>query len=224
MHLFLVDVTPLENSALFAHCLALLSSWRKAKVLALRRPEDQRRSLGAGLLLRHGLAALGVTEEEAGAGQDARGKPCCLRCPHLHFSLSHSGSWALGGFAAGFPVGVDVEKITSVDFLPLSELFFHPREHGRLLHEDPADRARLFFRLWTRRECCLKAVGSGLAVNPASFSALPEDGDAPDSLLLNGRRWHVREYPVEGDYALAVCAGSAALPEAPVPLHPARMG
>lgn len=225
MYLFIFDVTPLKDAALFACGLGLVSPERKKKVLTLQHPQVQRLSLGAGLILRHGLALLGCSERDAGIQTNAWGKPVCLHTPHIQFNLSHSGSLVFGGFAVGCAVGVDVEKIADrngrMDFLALSKRFFHPREHELLLQEEtPTERTRLYFRIWTRKESCLKADGRGLAANPASFAVLPENDDGillgkPNELgelgelgKLGAALWHIREYPVAQEYALAVCTNS----------------
>lgn len=218
LRLFIMDVTPLEDAALFARCLALLSFWRRQKVLTLRRPENQRLSLGAGLVLRHGFAALGTSEQAAGLAPDVHGKPVCRLAPQLQCNLSHSGTLVVGAFAVGGPVGVDIEHISPVDAPALSKRFFHPREHARLLHEpDDAQRTHFFYRIWTRKESSLKALGCGLTVNPASFSVLPEYGN---TVQLGGQRWHLREYPAGDAYALAVCAANPNFPDATTTLYP----
>lgn len=225
MQLFLMDVAPLEESKFFDHCLSLLSPWRMKKVRALRRAHEQRLSIGAGLLLRHGLATLGCDEEGAGIVADAHGKPRCMSMPHLHFNLSHSGTWVLGGFVKDCVLGVDVEKVAAMDVLAVSEQFFHPLEHALLLQEAPQNRTDLFFRLWTRKESCLKAVGCGLApvfgLDPASFALLPCD----NTLMLGGARWYVRDYALPEEYAqpegyaLSVCANMPHFADRPVVLN-----
>lgn len=230
MYLFLFDVTPLENAALFAHGLGLLSPERANKVLTLRSLQARRLSLGAGLVLRHGLALLGCSERESGIQANAWGKPCCVYMPHIQFNVSHSGSLVLGGFVVGYRVGVDVEKITdrnaTMDILALSKRFFHPHEHELLLQEAPAGRTRLYFRIWTRKESCLKADGRGLAASTTSFTVLP---DNDEGIVLDGTTWHIREYfatgehateeHILGEYALAVCTNSRDFADAPVPLY-----
>lgn len=220
MHLFLLDVTPLEEADLFAQALALLSAPRRAKAMALRRPEDQRLCLGAGLVLRHGLAALGCTEELCGIEPATTGKPRCALKPHIQFNLSHSGSLVAGVFTENCPVGVDVEKMTTAEIDTLSQHFFHPHEQELLLQQEPAQRTRFFFRLWTRKESCLKAAGCGFAVHPAAFATLPVPHDG---VFLEGAHWHIQEYELTDDYALAVCTNKPHFAEAPVRLQPAHL-
>lgn len=215
MKLFAYNISPLEDTALFAHALTLISSQRKKKVLALRRPQDQRRSLGAGLILRYGLAALGYSEQDMGIANDAKGKPHCTHMPHVQFNLSHSGAVVLGGFAVGCAVGVDVEQYSPMEYLALAKRFFHPSEYECLVQETPAQQARQFFRIWTRRESCLKAVGCGLTVQPASLSVVSDS----TSTVLNGIHWHIREYPAPDGYALAVCTQSPSSWRLPEWLH-----
>lgn len=80
---------------------------------------------------------------------------------------------ALVAVARDGDVGVDVELQRPVpDALRLAASNFTPREQ-RELRETPAGsaRERAFLYGWTRKEACLKALGSGLSIDPAGFDA-----------------------------------------------------
>ena len=86
------------------------------------------------------------------------------------FNLSHSGDLALIGIGAGDGIGVDIEVLREVvGVWPLAEQNFSANEY-RELGRTPKERvSRAFLSGWTRKEACLKAVGSGLSIAPASF-------------------------------------------------------
>ena len=174
--LWICDVQPLSDPSLFARGLFLLP-WeeRREQVMHYRFEKDRRLCLGAGLLLASAL-------REAGA-EDLRlrvlpnGKPELAHVPDLHFNLSHSGTLAVCAVAAD-PVGADVETLQKAD-PAVGAVCFRSAEQEWIRNAGDPDRA--FTRLWTRKESLLKLRGEGLALDPASFSVLPEEDGARDT-------------------------------------------
>ena len=66
VELYWMDTGVLEDAAHFACAYRSLSRGRQRKVDAFLFMKDKKLSLGAGLLLRQGLAAHGIDEQEAG--------------------------------------------------------------------------------------------------------------------------------------------------------------
>jgi len=133
---------------------------------------DRRRYLAAHRLLRELLAMRNEIAADALAiAVGPHGKPHLVdrRCA---FNLSHSGGVALIGIADNGEVGVDVEVLR-----PTPELDALVRSHfsagERRAMESVAHGARdlAFLVGWTRKEACLKAVGVGLDIDPASIDA-----------------------------------------------------
>lgn len=86
------------------------------------------------------------------------GKPFLAGEESPRFNASHSGDRALIAVARGREVGVDIEQVRpTVDFRAIATRFFPPDEAAQ------AETAEQFFRVWTRREAYLKAVGCGFA-------------------------------------------------------------
>lgn len=82
--------------------------------------------------------------------------------------VSRSGSSGVTACAVSesLPVGVDVERVDeNAVSAELLELTLHPGEWATA----PDDLPRCFFDLWTRKEAALKAIGTGLAVDPRSI-------------------------------------------------------
>jgi 4'-phosphopantetheinyl transferase len=75
----------------------------------------------------------------------------------IHWSLSHKSA-VVGGVAAPFPVGFDLETIRPVNAGLMAKVAGD--EEWRLARED---RRTTFFRFWTAKEAVLKAVGQGIA-------------------------------------------------------------
>lgn len=127
------------------------------------------------LLLQHcGLRA--AAEFEIGD----HGKPRAGLSPQFEFNLSHSGEKALIGIdqGQGDGIGVDIESMRCIeDVWPLAEQHFSEGEYRELHAVPQVDVARAFLLGWTRKEACLKALGCGLSVAPASV----EVGLKPDA-------------------------------------------
>lgn len=99
VELYWMDTGVLEDAAHFACAYRSLSRGRQRKVDAFLFMKDKKLSLGAGLLLRQGLAAHGIDEQEAVIAYGENGKPYLPYYPDIHFNLSHSGGMAVAVFA-----------------------------------------------------------------------------------------------------------------------------
>jgi 4'-phosphopantetheinyl transferase len=131
----------------------------------------------------------------------------------LRFNLSHTSGAALIAVTLGREVGVDIERIRPLEDLEAIGQSIFSMEEGsswEALGED--DRLAAFYRVWTRKEAYLKAIGLGLFRNlqdvtvPAGVGAL---GGAEDSRRVRDaageREWWVTDVPVAEEYCGAVC-------------------
>ncbi len=96
------------------------------------------------------------------------GKPSLVQTfTDLRFNLSHSGDLALIAVTRGREVGVDVERVQrDIELDPIVEHYFEPEEAWDLRTAPAHERVPRFFDLWTRKEACLKAEGTGLGFPP----------------------------------------------------------
>lgn len=119
------------------------------------------------------------------------GKPytegfCC-------FSISHTGSiWAV--LFADHECGLDIQLERKCDIKAISERFFAAQDAAMITSAED------FFRIWTRREALVKALGSTVADTdlPAVSGETAEFGD---------RRFSIRDICIPGmsDLYAAVC-------------------
>lgn len=143
----------------------------------------------------------------------AKGKPSLGEPKHdVHFNVSHSGDLALVAVAADRAVGIDVERRRHIrDALDVARRFFSASE-SEFLEAVPADhRDHAFLTLWTRKEACLKVLGSGFSVNPAVVNVV-----SPPSVGVSGvtdksterflRRIQVHDLHVQPGYLAAIAA------------------
>ncbi|HEX5555010.1 MAG TPA: 4'-phosphopantetheinyl transferase superfamily protein [Chitinophagaceae bacterium] len=76
---------------------------------------------------------------------------------HYHFSLAHCGDYATAIVSAGYPVGIDVEKITP-KITRVAHKFLHPAE---LAFIDPACSMEHLTLCWSAKEAVYKWYGEG---------------------------------------------------------------
>lgn len=145
------------------------------------------------------------------------GKPA-LSGATLSFNLSHASDEALLAVTRRSPIGVDVERVSSARMTnDIAARFFSPHEQKQLAECRDGDRLASFFRIWSRKEAVVKALGEGLACPLDSFDV---SANAQDARLLAFRRpgidiaqWTLRDLPAADGYvaALAVMGACGAL-------------
>ena len=150
---------------------------------------------------RHGRAALrmllgrycGCAADEVALRAGPHGKPELAapgRAVPLHFNVSHSGGRAVIAVAAS-PVGVDIEAAgrPGIEVDELFDLVCHPEERAHLATLAPAPRQAAFYRLWTRKEACCKALGLGLQLPLPSLNLHPHRPGPVEMRMGEGPCW-----------------------------------
>jgi 4'-phosphopantetheinyl transferase len=138
-------------------------------------------------------------------GTAGHGKPFLLNTEDLSFNLSHSHELAALAVARGLTLGVDVEHCRPLsDRDGLVRRFFSAREQALFAALPEAERQAGFFRLWTRKEAYIKALGEGLSCPLDSFAVSADDEARILEPLLAG--WSLRHFDPAPGYvgALAV--------------------
>ncbi|MEU1630948.1 4'-phosphopantetheinyl transferase superfamily protein [Streptomyces sp. NPDC020096] len=193
-------------AATFPRLTALLDDRERARCERLLDPVNRSRYTMAHAAARLILAdLLNVPPEQVRWRFGPRGKPELTGLAHVrHVSLSHSGGLALLA-VADREVGVDIERITGRWGVKPPVRLFPAAEVAAVSAAPPTARARLFVRLFTRKEACVKAAGGNLLPHGIR---LPTLGEAP--LLVSGPQgagWRVRDLSVAPGYggAVALC-------------------
>lgn len=78
-------------------------------------------------------------------------------------SLSHSGSTALCALSQYADVGIDIETDRARDIDAIATEVLAPSESLALHRMAGSARRQMFFQLWTLKEACSKALGTGMA-------------------------------------------------------------
>lgn len=201
--LYAADVGPLNDSALFETALAAVSAERREKTMRYAFRADQNLSLGAELLLRKALRDFGLKNYEPSFRTGEHGKPYLVGEEMPFFSLSHAGSWVLCAVSPD-ECGCDIEKIRDID-RNLARRFFCPGETLAIEQEaGEAQKADMFFRLWTLKESYMKATGLGMSL-PFDAFEISLAGGVPVLLGESAKDYHFEEYGEIQGYKTALC-------------------
>jgi 4'-phosphopantetheinyl transferase len=173
----------------------ILTGDEKAQANRYKFERDRNRFIIARSLMRRLLGEyLGLGPGEIRLEKNARGKPFLEGDP-LHFNLSHSGDKYI--LAASLePVGVDIEHFRyKADLAAMAELVFSPTE---LKHWTASESKVLpFFRIWTRKEALLKAIGCGITEHCPDVTVLFGTDLPIIPPSLSSLQWNLVDLPFE---------------------------
>jgi phosphopantetheinyl transferase len=134
----------------------------------------------------------GRARAEGALRRTALGKPFLAGEP-LQFSVSRSAGLEVVAVAT-MDIGIDVERIAALPELDALALTCLAEGEARAWSAlEPERRTAYFYRCWTRKEACLKAMGVGLHVEPRAIDT-----------SIDGGPWQWHEPWDERDWALAV--------------------
>lgn len=163
----LVIGLPLEAVELSAYTMACLSDQDLQRASKFARSKDAIRYMASRAALRSTLArACHCAPRDVPLTTQDHGKPILMATPGaVHFNLTHSDSWALIVLHPDRAVGIDLELHRPVsDLEELTQSVFSPKELATWPATPPEERTRVFYSTWTRKEACLKAIGTGLLI------------------------------------------------------------
>jgi len=207
---------------LFERLSDRLEPEKKTRLKRFYREEDRLRGLFADLMIRDAISVkTGMKNHEMKFIQNEYGKPA-LKCHgDIHYNISHSGVWVVGVIDDS-PVGIDVEQVQPID-LDISKNYFSPDEHQDLMSKE--DKFDYFFTLWSLKESYIKILGKGLShpLNAFSMKFL-ESGEI--IMKVDGKRIDdvfFKQYPLDKEYKMAVCASHCQMPERVTILTPKEL-
>lgn len=196
--IWLADVAMFSDRVMFEEGLAQITEERRAQIARLKSSADQRRSLGAGLLLEFGLRARGYSllegvcnKTKINIERGEYGKPYVRELPELGFNLSHAGNYVAAVFSEG-AAGIDIECRRKVRD-GMAKRFFSEGEYAAFLRGEHD-----FFWFWTRKESYIKAVGEGMHLPLTDFSTLSDE-------MAGERRYYFKTWEMGEGLFLSVC-------------------
>lgn len=129
----------------------------------------------------------------------------------LRFNLPHSGDQALYAVTRHRSVGVDLEQHRpDLDIAAVARGALPPQELTVWLALPAQARRHALLACWTRKEACLKAMGTGLSLPPEQITVSLAPGEPPAVISVRGSvqeaaRWTVRDLSLGPGYAAALC-------------------
>lgn len=127
----------------------------------------------------------------------------------IQFNVSRSQNIMLCAFVLNSEVGIDIEAINpNIDFAAISQSFFSEQERKALHEIDKNAIDRAFFRIWSRKEAYIKALGKGLSYPLQQFSVSLENNSAGiieyQDLINEDKCWQIYDIEIENDYSAAL--------------------
>lgn len=158
--------------------LHLLDDQELKKAGKYRNPEDQKRAIiGRGVLKELSASYLKTSHKNLNCSTNKFGKPFLAKHHnHLQFNISHSAEIILLVFGfSPLQIGIDIEKIKlDFDYLDIADQYFSDSEKDSLQCENPS---KQFFKIWTRKEAIMKALGKGLTDELFTIDVLDDTVD-----------------------------------------------
>lgn len=150
-----------------------------------------------------------LTFRYANLGKPSLVEPVCDI--NMSFNISNSADKALLAISNHpLELGVDIERPRNLsDLVGLARRYFHPREIAALEELSGDEQRQMFFRLWTRKEAYLKAIGTGLTFPLHDVFVSFEETDSPQIHEIAGdvksaREWQLHVCPCDPPYVAAL--------------------
>lgn len=195
------------SEAVTTRLATILSADERAKAAAFKFAHlRDRYVVGRGLLRRTLAGYTGADPAGLRFEIGEFGKPALPGGPG--FNVSHTGGALLIAVADAADIGIDIETVKpSRDLSGLAERCFSVDEFAVWLRLPESERVVAFYRLWTKKEAFVKAVGRGIALGVercefemavgGGLRKLP-DGYGPIEA------WRVEELDVGADFSAAL--------------------
>lgn len=210
VHVWRLDLS--GDSYIVSHLRSTLAADEQEQSKNFKFEVDRNRFVVRRALRRHILASYAHTTTDAIAFvYGAFGKPYARVRGGAgpKFSMSHSGRFALCAISMSADIGVDLEQLRDVaerDEIVRNMLSAREFSHYRMVPQEC--QATEFLRLWTAKEACVKAIGSGLHVPLPGIDTMQPARDGGISLAPWAMGlWSLRDLSQEmSGFAAAICA------------------
>lgn len=207
---YIIDTRQFERLSSFQKAFESVSPYRRQRIILLKQQKDKIRSLGAAVALNAALRTYGLEERMMEYELGQHGKPYFRDYPELHFSLSHSGDYALCTMGPQVN-GNDIERVRG-GRERVAQRFF-AKEEAAWIEEAalPEEREERLFRIWTMKESFLKVTGLGMSLPLQDFAVITEDGTGHVRHNINNISYFIKEYTLPTvlaeteKYQISVC-------------------
>lgn len=198
IHIFYSTIKNFYNEQYFFEKLQTLPYELQKRNLRYIRKEDQYLNLLGKLLLMDGLNILGypinllekIIYNEKG---------CPYFDQNIHFSISHSGKYAICAISDNNKIGIDIEMHRQIKFEDY-KIAMNDKE-WELIHKSKQP-LTLFFRFWTIKECFIKGLQMGMSIPINKLNIKLENM----SIEYSQEIWYIRHIPISWKYSCTIAS------------------
>ena len=108
-----------------------------------------------------------------------------------NFNLSYSQQFVVLSFSKNIQIGIDIELVQNIDYLPIIK-YFHEDERTRILTSNQQQIS--FYDTWVRKEAFLKAQGLGITEELSAFDTYSMP------LISNNIEWFLKDIDLHPSY------------------------
>lgn len=210
IHTHIIHPHQIENKK----CNHLLDTYEQQRSRSFVFDKDRMLYSASHIFLRQILSRYAsVNPEDWQFSYDAFGKPAISSPGYasLKFNLSHTHSMIACAISYGHELGVDIERHRTLgNFTDMCRLVLSEQERRHLLPLALPQQESLFFRYWTLKEACVKALGKGLTIPLHSIQYEPANSKkwqcTIDSTLKAGDLYSFYYTIPQDSYSLALAA------------------
>jgi 4'-phosphopantetheinyl transferase len=178
----------------FSKYLQLLPKVMSEQVIKYRVRDDRFNSLFGKIILKKTLEEYFAFENDVLERINVTkfGKPYINS--KIEFNLSHSGSYVICAISDEGPIGIDIEKMNTIDYSDFKSIMTE-NEWEKL--KTIKNQKHYFFDLWTKKESLIKANGKGLNIDLKSI-----DVEAKPAVISseNMESWFITEFELSENY------------------------
>lgn len=206
VHIWCADLNIPDD--LLQQLFRLLNHAEKERAARYIRTVDRSHFIAARSILRDILSRYcHCAAENIQFNYNAKGKPFLnfeLMKFNIHFNLSHSHGVALYAISHCENIGIDIEyNQRQIHPLEIAQRFFSKEEIALLSHLPKSEQLTNFYKIWTRKEAYVKAIGEGISNTLDQFSVdLINFKSKIKSSTTNGKLsdWYIYDILMDPNY------------------------
>ncbi|BDQ02806.1 MAG: hypothetical protein KatS3mg037_1381 [Ignavibacterium sp.] len=212
IHIHLINISKLRND--IQNFNGILSDEEKEKSGKYKFARDRERAIVTYFFRRKILSEYtGLSPENLSFKIGKSGKPYIDNqgLTYLKFNYSHSGDLIVYALNRDAEIGVDIELVE--EFPDLNSLvknyFSHNEQKAFLSLTTLKDKLNFFYKIWTRKEAFVKALGTGLNDDLGKINLYSEKFNSfIEKFFYSGKDWIIEELTTPKAYIASICYNS----------------
>ncbi len=196
VHLWCADLNVPENT--YKMLAKYLNNEEQNRAARFIREQDRSHFIAARGILRNILSRyINIAPHNIEFEYGEKGKPSLILEQNqrkIYFNLAHSNHLAIYAITSINHLGIDIEySKRNIEALDIAERFFSKNEIASLRVLPSAEQLSGFYKIWTRKEAFVKAIGVGLSHPLDQFSV---DGSLDKSAI----KLHTQNPSIKNDW------------------------